>query len=179
MDKAPLIGKESLESLLSNVPIPEGFVRLTHFTSREIAQQILEGKLDFQYFRSLIDQTADVHGYIEQVYDTVSKGIYRQTQRRDNKGHCVILIDIDIDEWVARNRAHNEETIPNKNILGFIDTDKTEFQINPDYNPTINVVTVPSGNGMPIPNGDGMPVIDTNRTSQVFGSDPSNYDDIW
>lgn len=133
-------------------PLPDGWLRLTHFTSEAIASKLIAGE-DFSYeSQGLLGQTTDPFSgeslsELTTLLETGKAGPFTRT----TFGNCVILIDLESKEHKRRNSLTvRDQAVPNHNIVGFvkiIDRDGRNryiFVPNPRYAPVVNELTVES-----------------------------------
>ncbi|MDY0097244.1 MAG: hypothetical protein RBS01_02750 [Candidatus Dojkabacteria bacterium] len=137
--------KSNVDRGKTNIPlpeIPENFIRLTHFTTKEVAQKIIEKEEEFSYEKqSTIFATTDAFSENAQVEDVI------KTQRvgafeRGSFGNAVLIIDMDMQEHMKRCRTggqYLDRSVPNHNILGYVLLENMEELCkNPKYNPVEN-----------------------------------------
>lgn len=127
--------------------IPTGYIRLTHFTDKGIAQSIIQEKKPFSYEKQgEISSTTDAFISNKDILDLVRTGKFGPLERGPF-GNGVIIIDLDQEEHKNRYRVGyciNRE-IPNHNILGYIDRESPNvLNKNPEYKPQKNqLILVP------------------------------------
>lgn len=138
--------QETIQALESfQLPeIPEGYLRLTHFTYPDIARRMIEEGEDFDYSgQVLIGQTTDAHSTNKKVEDLIRTGVAGAFSRR-KFGSATILLDLDGEERNQRLGPHMNTVVANCNIVGYVerteDLDgniKLTFTPNPSYAPQV------------------------------------------
>jgi hypothetical protein len=125
-------------------PIPENFVRLTHFTTEEVAKKIVDNGESFNYGKNLtINLTTDAFSSNDQVKDIIEtrkNGAFS----RASFGNSVMIIDLNIEEHKKRCRlgAYEDKEIPNHNILGYLSLkNSSNLHENSRYSPIENQLT--------------------------------------
>ena len=149
-------------------PIPNGMVRLTHFTpTEENAKSIIS--TGFRY--KSLPETADPHSTNEEVMETITAHAVGSMDRKPF-GSYVVLIDMP-DNYYRMLRGFNFEiknrTIPPTQVLGYLNRKDMELQKNSIYNP--NKMTQPTGVNQVRRIDDELD--DTKGVSQV--NDPKEY----
>lgn len=138
------------ESILPEVP--EGFLRLTHFTSEDIAKKLVNGE-EFSYAKQgILSSTTDAFTNNEEMLKLVQTGDVGAFKRSEF-GDTVVLMDIDREECKDRSRIGRcrELSVPNHNILGYIlRCDPKELVRNHKYNPIKNELSYLAPGPLPI-----------------------------
>jgi len=120
--------------------IPEGYTRLTHFTSEEVAKKFINGD---DFFFKHISTTVDAFSDNESVIDLIKKGKVGAFSR-DPFGDSVVLIDLENEEFKKRYRIGycQDDSVPNHNILGYVNRNEpSTLHRNPSYNASENILT--------------------------------------
>lgn len=115
-------------------PITPNHIRLTHFTSPQIATVLLQGG-DFKY-RGL-NTTTDAFSSNQEVQSLISSG-KTGAFVREGFGTSVVLIDLpyQLHRQLAQPTTNNDK-IPNPFIVGIFDRNTNIFTSNPNFNPSI------------------------------------------
>lgn len=127
--------KEQEQSILPS--IPEGYVRLTHFTRQDVAEALISGS-EFKYDETP-DTTCDSHIKNNEVEEIIQTG-KKLAMVRTDKGDCVVIIDVEAEELSLRNTIGYsiDKSIPNSNILGYVKRSTRELKKNTSYKPRQN-----------------------------------------
>jgi hypothetical protein len=112
--------------------LPPDFVRLTHFTSRDIAEKVLRGDA-FKY--KMLSTTTDAFSNALDAAHLIATGVINNLSRKEF-GQYVVVMDLP-------NKSHRmylsldccEQAIPNGFVRGIIDRDSMNFFANSDWNP--------------------------------------------
>lgn len=117
-------------------PIPPGLLRLTHFTSPNIAQMILAGS-DFSFQKQgMLSSTADAFSTNDDVLQLIDSGRVGAFTR-DSFGPMVVLMDMTNDEYRMLSMPTTPTTsVPNDRVLGVVDRKTMQFSPNARYNPS-------------------------------------------
>ena len=120
---------ESVEQL---PPIPNGFVRLTHFTSPAIAKSLINGQ-DFKAGKGL-RSTTDVFSDNNDVINLIQTGKTGAFERKPF-GNCVIIMDMSQTEQRMRSNFSSglSNFVPNDRIVGYYDIENQTFVRNPKF----------------------------------------------
>lgn len=130
---------ENMENTELNLPeIPEGFVRLTHFTSQRIVERLMAGE---NFIYGFLGSTVDSFSDNSQILELIKTGKAGNFSR-ERFGLVVVLMDMENEEFKERYRGNvcTDTSVPNHNILGYVkrDSEKLELVENPMYNPIKN-----------------------------------------
>lgn len=152
---------DKTENLLPE--IPEGYIRLTHFTNQNIAEAIVEEGNNFTY-KELLTSTTDSFSNNADIIDLITTGKTGSFQR-DSFGEYVLLIDLEKEEH--KNRCTigycTDDEIPNHNILGYVfRKDIENLHKNPKYNPKINELSRVENTTQRETNETDIPVVNEN-----------------
>lgn len=119
---------EQLQSL-KLPPIPSGYLRLTHFTSR--SPQIISNNDTFKV-QHMLNSTTDPFSNNQDVLDLIVSG-KTGAMTRSGFGNTVLLMDLTFDEH--KRLSSKQIPISNSRILGYVDRNTMIFHRNPNYNP--------------------------------------------
>lgn len=170
--------KIAQQNTLQLPAIPNGYVRLTHFTSINNAISILSSGLKFL----MLGQTTDTFRNNSEIMNLISTGEYGGMQRGfiDGKtggfGDAVVLIDLTYQEQKSLYGTNTtNDIIPPYRIIGYIY--KNQFKSNPTYNPSINlqVNSYPAGIRFKPQNKD----IAIPSPTNFQNNNNSHNEDIW
>lgn len=115
-------------------PIPEGMIRLTHFTSERSAQQILAS--NFSY-KGMVSTTTDAFADNAGILGLIQTGkVGAFTRESFGGGQAVVLMDMPFASYKAHSGIFAEQPeIDNRCILGYVRRSNMQLVPNPKYNP--------------------------------------------
>jgi hypothetical protein len=126
-----------LESQLQLPSIPPDMIRLTHFTSENIAKRFLQGQ---PFLYKALDSTTDSFSNNNDITNLVQSG-NTGPFNRSHFGDHVLLIDMPYDHHRKHRANAPQNFVPNTQIVGVIDRNNMVFIPNRRYNP--NAAKVP------------------------------------
>lgn len=124
-----------LESATALHPIPDGYARLTHFTSPSVARAILDGE-PFQY--KMINSTTDSFSDDKDVAELLTTG-KTAAYERSGFGTSVLIIDLTNNEHRLHMLVNPPGYVDNSRVAGVYDRTTGRFIGNPNYNPAKEV----------------------------------------
>ena len=128
------------QSKLNLPPIPDGMVRLTHFTASTYAIKNVMNGDNFDYGGGMAQTTTDAFSDNQKVLNLIEEGTYPTglggNFDRAYFGSNVILMDIPFDEHKKLlGVTAITEGIPNGYVLGYVDRKTMSFHPNSGYSP--------------------------------------------
>jgi hypothetical protein len=132
-----------LENQLQLPSIPQGFVRLTHFTSRRIAQMLLSGQ-NFSYKKQgMLPSTTDAFSDNNDVLQLIQSGKTGPYSRKEFGDHVVLMDLPNMDNRIHSNATMAPGEVSNERILGVVDVNAMQFTPNPNYNVNAKHLEIP------------------------------------